>query len=79
MFELGADLELDLCNLDLIWSKDEMMLSGGGHELNQAGQDSLLEQMEAPWVNPINDEPTFSFSYLFQPPRTKFCPLVLMK
>ena len=55
------------------------MLRGGGHELNQAGQDSLLEQMEAPWVNPINDEPTFSFSYLFQPPRTKFCPLVLMK
>ena len=38
------------------------MLSGGGHELNQAGQDSLLEQMEAPWVNLINDEPTFSFS-----------------
>ena len=51
MFELGADLELDLCNLDLIWSKDEMMLSGGGHELNQAGQDSLLEQMETSWVN----------------------------
>ena len=32
-----------------------MMLRGGGHELNQAGQDSLLEQMEAPRVKPIND------------------------
>ena len=30
------------------------MLSGGGHELNQAGQDSLLEQMEAPWVNKLD-------------------------
>ena len=54
MFELGADPELDLCNLDFSWSKDEMMLRGGGHELNQAGQDSLLEQMEAPWVNKLD-------------------------
>ena len=36
--------------LDWGWSRDEKM-SRIGNELFQAGQDSLLEQMETPWVN----------------------------
>ena len=36
--------------LDWGWSRDEKM-SRKGNELFQAGQDSLLEQMETPWVN----------------------------
>ena len=53
---LRANLESGLCRLRLVGpSKDEMMVNRRGHELNRAGQDSLLEQMEAPWVNTIND------------------------
>ena len=54
------------------------MRRGGGHELDQAGQDSLLEQMEAPWVNTIDDIVRKNEAVHFAhpsplPPTTKFC------